>query len=67
MFLFWINIYKENKAYYNNMGFQNNEIIESNPPAFAIKRLVDESILLMSGVSPASSLQQSLKKHHQNY
>ncbi|HEY6536190.1 MAG TPA: hypothetical protein VIY08_10430 [Candidatus Nitrosocosmicus sp.] len=32
--------YKENEfleAYYNNIGFQNNEVIESNPLAFAIK------------------------------
>ena len=29
-------------AYYNNIGFQNNEVIESNPLAFAIKKLVEQ-------------------------
>jgi hypothetical protein len=36
--------YRENeflKAYYNNIGFQNNEVIESNPLSFAIKKLVE--------------------------
>jgi hypothetical protein len=30
-------------AYYNNIGFQNNEVIESSPLAFVIKKLADES------------------------
>jgi hypothetical protein len=29
-------------AYYNNIGFQNAEILESNPVAFAIKKLVEQ-------------------------
>src|SRR6476659_5616131 len=40
--------YKENEflnAYYNNIKFQNAEVIDSNPVAFAIKKLV-ENILL---------------------
>jgi hypothetical protein len=49
---------KENeflKAYYNNIGFQNNEVIESNPLAFAIKKLVKqhqsspETIIIFEG------------------
>ena len=55
--------YKENeflKAYYNNIGFQNNEVIESNPLAFAIKKLVEEQ---------QQCIQQTIiifKEHHQN-
>jgi hypothetical protein len=29
------------KAYYNNIGFQNSEVIDSNPLAFAVKKLVE--------------------------
>ena len=47
--------YKENeflKAYYNNIGFQNNEVIEFNPLAFAIKKLVEyasETMIIFEG------------------
>lgn len=30
------------QAYYNNIGFQNTEVIDSNPIAFAIKRFVED-------------------------
>jgi hypothetical protein len=36
--------YKEGEflqAYYNNIGFQNTEVIDSNPVAFAVKRFVE--------------------------
>lgn len=31
------------QAYYNNIGFQNTEVIDSNPVAFAIKRFVEDN------------------------
>ena len=31
-------------AYYNNIRFQNAEVIESNPVAFAIKKLVEDTL-----------------------
>ena len=39
--------YKENEflnAYYNNIKFQNAEVIDSNPVAFAIKKLVENTV-----------------------
>ena len=50
--------YNENEflvAYYGNIGFQNNEVIESSPLAFAIKRLVDKYSTSMSLSSENSS------------
>jgi hypothetical protein len=41
-------------AYYNNIGFQNNEVIESLPLAFVIKKLVErqssETIIIFEGI-----------------
>ena len=46
--------YKENEflnAYYNNIKFQNTEVIDSNPVAFAIKKLVENRISYINSIS----------------
>jgi hypothetical protein len=41
-------------AYYNNIRFQNAEVIESNPVAFAIKKLVEDTLADTVKVKPGS-------------
>ncbi|MGN6346797.1 MAG: hypothetical protein ACTHME_03755 [Candidatus Nitrosocosmicus sp.] len=52
--------YKENeflKAYYNNIGFQNSEVIESNPLVFSIKKLVEQQQLTTSLIFEGTPLE----------